>query len=80
MYITDYVELSYGLEKLGHQTELYFINKGGEVTLTCPDADLHSFAPYASPQTVYLIILKCPPENCIKSYLNFMIWCDTNAN
>jgi hypothetical protein len=48
--ITDYVKLlAQRLEKLGHQTELYFVNKDSEVLTDLPDADLYSiqFAPYA---------------------------------
>ena len=48
--ITDYVELiTQELEKLGHEIELYFINKVSEEFTDLPSADLYSiqFAPYA---------------------------------
>ena len=48
--ITDYVKLlAQRIEKLGHQTEAYLINKDSEVLTDLPDADFYSiqFAPYA---------------------------------
>ena len=48
--ITDYVELiANELEKLGHEIEQYFINKGSGELTDLPNADLYSiqFAPYA---------------------------------
>ena len=48
--ITDYVELlAQRLEKLEHQTELYFINKDCVELTDLPNADLYSiqFAPYS---------------------------------
>ena len=48
--ISDYAELlAKELEKLGHEIERYFINKGSEELTDLPNADLYSiqFAPYA---------------------------------
>jgi glycosyltransferase involved in cell wall biosynthesis len=85
--ITDYVELlAHGLEKLGHQTELYFINKGGEVLTDLPDADLYSiqFAPYAfATNGLPNQILKCLARKLQyqKVHLNFHeIWVGAYPN
>ena len=79
--ITDYVELiTQELEKLGHEIERYFINKGCGNLTDLPDADLYSFqfAPYAyakngMPKTILNFLAK---ELCSKRvHLNFHeIW------
>ena len=79
--ITDYVELiTQELEKLGHEIELYFINKVSEEFADLPSADLYSiqFAPYAyenngMPKTILNFLAK---ELCSKRvHLNFHeIW------
>jgi len=79
--ITDYVELiTQEFEKLGHQIERYFINKGCGALTDLPKADLYSFqfAPYAyanngMPKTILNFLAK---ELCSKRvHLNFHeIW------
>ena len=79
--ITDYVKLiALELEKHGHETERYFINKDSEELTDLPNADLYSiqFAPYAYanngiPKTILNFLAK---ELCSKRvHLNFHeIW------